>query len=65
VLVLCLLFLSLFAVLIGTNKPAASFRWQRVVRESSARFGLLAQEHDRQPTTVVVMPMCIEAATVF
>ena len=26
-----------------------------------ARFGLLAQEHDRQPATVVVMPMCIVA----
>jgi hypothetical protein len=48
--------------LLDKTKPAASFRWQRVIGESFfARFGLLAQEHDHQPATVVVMPMSIVA----
>jgi len=50
--------------LLDKTKPAASFRWQRVIGESFfARFGLLAQEHDHQPATVVVMPMSIVAVT--
>jgi hypothetical protein len=55
-----------FAVccLLDKIKPAASFRWQRVIGESFfARFGLLAQEHDHQPATVVGMPMSIVAVT--
>jgi precorrin isomerase len=50
--------------LLDKTKPAASFRWQRVIGESFfARFGLLAQEHDHQPATVVGMPMSIVAVT--
>jgi hypothetical protein len=50
--------------LLDKIKPAASFRWQRVIGESFfARFGLLAQEHDHQPATVVGMPMSIVAVT--
>jgi hypothetical protein len=51
--------------LLDKRKPAASFRWQRVIRESFLRaFGLSAQEHDHQPaTSMVVMPMSIVAVT--
>jgi hypothetical protein len=51
----------LFAVRCSKNKPAASFHWQRVIENRFTRFGLSAQEHDRQPATVVVMPMSIVA----
>jgi len=53
----------LFTVCWTKQNPLPAFVGSGSFENRLARFGLLAQEHDRQPTTVVVMPMCIEAAT--
>jgi len=53
----------LFTVCWTKQNPLPAFVGSGSFENRLARFGLLAQEHDRQPATVVVMPMCIEAAT--
>jgi hypothetical protein len=62
--VLCALLFAVFCLLDKTKQnPPPAFVGSGSFENRLARFSLLAQEHDRQPATVVVMPMCIEAAT--
>jgi hypothetical protein len=56
--VLCCL---LSAVCWTKQNPLPVFVGSGSFENRLARFGLLAQEHDRQPATVVVMPMSIVA----